>query len=233
MPTAAERRSRARLSRAERRAEKKRASKIAAEVRAEDLAPAVARIPIVGHNGVVLRGPRVVVFDGRIEPASTIRNLAMRQARRSDKGGEPSITAAHVKAAERLLQAHREVGEGIGTASAAMGSVRSGIAASGITEGRHRSLVRQLDLVEELRGARASLGPLFGVLDHTVIRGIDVAAWAAIQGMNRTMAVGFLAAALTMLATFHTQWDARVKPSRGRLNTARVQRHGSEIQCRG
>lgn len=198
-PRTAERRQQARLRRKARRAQERQERLRREEAAAEQLAPAIQRRAVNGF-----RGPRVTIANGHIEVASTVRNLAQRQSKRARSGGEPAITLEHVRASERLLIAWRTVSQGvsIGRDYEQMGAGRStnyGVP----TDGKHRKLLVQVKLREELRDALEALGPLQTVVRRTVLDGVDLSVWAAEARMDRTAALGFLAAALTMLVSFY------------------------------
>lgn len=195
-------------------AEQKRLAALEQERKAEALAPAHARKPVMGADGRMLRGPLVAIVGGRVErhnPVAAIRGQRGEFPVVSDRDpvGEiaarssRSISQVHVDAA-RLLQADwRDVGAGISVSGADYAGAAGCGRGSGLNLDHHISVLRQIDARRRLDGALTWLGSLCDIVAPVVLDCVPVTTWATDRGMDPRHAVGYLAAALTKLAEFY------------------------------
>lgn len=148
---------------------------------------------------VTLRGPRIERDGLTFVVSNPIRHLVQR-----GKGAErPMFRKIHEHAAETLRQAWEEAGEGVSVGVAQYDRVRgSNIPQTGyISDAVLTILDRQIAQQDLIRRARAALGEaLWRPIVMVVLRGIDVSTWAAQDGLNRQVAIGYLAAAVDRLA---------------------------------
>lgn len=170
-----------------------------AEFAAEQIAPAAQRHSVIARNGVMVRGPRVEACGLTFVRSNPLRHLAARSA-----GMEvPTIHDGHLRAAARLLAAWETGADGIGSGASnyqpRSGAVQSGI----IAEGLLTRLNAQIAARDQIDRAQRFLAGLWPVIHAVVIEGIDASSWASSVGMDRKVAMGYLAAALDMLVTFY------------------------------
>jgi hypothetical protein len=157
-------------------------------------------MPVHNCNGQVIRGARVERSGVTFIRFNPIRRMVAR-----GQGKEaPLLTKRHADAADRLLAAWTEAGEGVshGTASYNVKIVdpaSSGMIADGVLRSIHRQIAARMEIDE----IRAQLGVRWSVLYSVVIAGIEVSAWGAASGMNPSVAAGYLACAMDWLAHFY------------------------------
>jgi hypothetical protein len=75
----------------------------------EQIAPAAQRLPVLGRNGEVIRGPRVERSGIVFVRSNPIRHMVAMNSKKE----HPLLSKRHADAADRLLAAWSEAGEGI------------------------------------------------------------------------------------------------------------------------
>ena len=198
MPRSVTQREAARLKKARQRERQRERARLAAEalaaereIAAEILAPAVLRRPLMGHDGRLIRGPRIRIVNARpmrADPIGTCR--------------DPLITTRH-KAASRQLQLDwHDVGCGIGVG--AVDYLRSGGAGDGA--GGHDAMLEQIATRLRLDAAMTFLGAFAPYVARVALDGIPIPVWIAEIDATRADGMIRLAAGLTRLAAFY--WPA-------------------------
>jgi hypothetical protein len=203
----ADRRRLARQRQRQRQREARVAAAIAAaerqEIADEKIAPAVVRHPVVDGSGRVLTGARVVVIDGRPQPAQfgigVDPDPLVALARKSRQ-----ILPAHIAAAQQLRADWRLVGSGLGFG--ASDYLRSGGRGDGY--GRHRAMMAQIEARARLDGALAYIGAFAPMVSTVVLDCVPLSAWARAAGKSPADAIAWIVAALTRLSAYYAP-DAR------------------------
>lgn len=196
---AAARRFRARRA-AERAAALAQAAAQAEETRAEGVAPAIQRKPVLAPSGAVLRHPRVEP-DGL---AFKVSNPVARLVRL----GSSAITAEHAVAAARINRAWEEGGRGVGMGASLYGERTSGGSEAGALSDRVLAVLgRQTAARDECVAAQAWCGRLWPAIVAVVLNGTDVTAWGVAIGLDRKVALGRVGAALDRLVEFYEGRD--------------------------
>lgn len=166
------------------------------EVADDKGAPKVQRDTIATADGATLRAPRVE-RDGLTFKRST---PLVHLAKRSEGMEAPTITAAHVRAANRLARAWEMAGEGIGVGASNYGERLGGGMPNTMEP---PSLGFQLDAQREIASAHAWLGALWPAIYAVVIQGMDVTSYAAKAKKDRKLALGYVQASLDRLVEFY------------------------------
>ncbi len=145
-------------TRARRKADAKRQAEAQAEERAEAIAPAAQRHGVALADGTVIRGPRLVRDGISYRVATPLHEMVRRGMRRTDAGLTPTVTAHHLKAADRLMVAWENGGSGINASAAMLGERTSG---GGSGDGMMALLTTQLAARRECEAVAGWLGPLW------------------------------------------------------------------------
>ena len=180
---------------AERRKAEAKAKAEREEAKAEHLAPRVQRLPVYGRDGQMLRGPRVEQSGATMVRSNPVKQLAAR-SRGKDY---PTISKAHVIAAERLLTAWEEA-HGAPVLIANYGERMASSSTPGvISEASLHAAHIHIAARDEILRVQARLGALWPVIHAVVICHIVPTAWGEAQGMQSNVAIGYVAAALDLL----------------------------------
>jgi hypothetical protein len=192
------------------RQERARARRLAEEARAEHLAPQVQRMAIYARDGkTVLRGPRVEQSGVGMVRSNPVKRLAARSRNKEF----PTIGQAHVAAADRLLTAwegaHGSPCQGMNYGERQSGRASPGAVSDATLAAAHDYVMAR----NEVLRIEAAAGALWPVLHAVVICNIDPSIWGEAQGMNPHMSVGYVVAALDLLARCYQPCE----PQRGKI----------------
>jgi hypothetical protein len=174
-------------------AEADRARKV--EAAAEDIAPASQRHPVVSA-GLVLREARLVPDGVTFRRASPLSAMS-----------RSSITPPRERAADRLLRAWEDGGQGVGVGAVQYGERTSGEVTTGwISDGVIAKLAYQTRCRDEYAAAMVSLGSSAPIVRAVVLEGVSVDMWSlrnAGDCPNAQVARGYLLAGLDRLVDFY------------------------------
>lgn len=152
------------------------------EVADEKVAPAASR-----HGVSTLRGPRVVVVEGRPLPNNPLVGL--------------HLSPTQTRALRQLQMDWAEVGAGIAPASRPLDAARG----SGDPTGAHAHLLDQIATHDRLAAAVRHVGGLWPMIRRTCLDGVGLTTWLAEVGERDrpTDPQGLLRASLDRLASFY------------------------------
>lgn len=207
------------------------------ERRAEKLAPAVLREPIVapavkptswrpaGRPEMTLLGPRVQIVDGRPVRAFCVADgddPIIKLARENK-----AFTQRHTEAARQLQLDWEDVGGGLGLG--AVDYLRTG--GGGGSGAINQAMLDQALVRVRLDGAMAYLGAFAPAVARIVLDCVPVRVWAEQAGKTPPDAAAWLAAALERLAGFY--WPADTRTGRPRILTIGPPRstYGTGFDC--
>lgn len=187
------------------------------EARAEKLAPAVLRKPIMAkarkatewHDGrpeAMLVGARVQIVDGRPVRSfglSSEDDPVIKLARENK-----AITPRHTDAARQLQLDWEDVGSGLGPCAVDYLRTAGGGGGGAI----NHAMLAQAAVRARLDGAMAYLGAFAPAVARIVLDCVPVYVWAEQTGKDMTQAIAWLVCALDRLAGFYNpeQRGARV-----------------------
>lgn len=191
------RRAAAAQGKAERRARIRRENAERQERIDEAIAPAIQRL---GTEAKVAR----LVRDGiSFRVASPIAYLVAKGRSRERNGDQPTITAGHQRAAERLLRSwemSRTITIGTGKYGDAVGgSVDVGVMSRTVID----NVTRQYDAAVEVSGARGALGATWSIVEWVALNGFDCRTWAEREKLPLVVSYGYLRAGLDLLVGFY------------------------------
>lgn len=167
------------------------------EERAEKMAPKIQREAVIGHDGIVLRGPRLETDGPIVRRRNPVSHLVARWKNKPD----PLFRKAHEDAADRLLVAWEEGAAGIGPGAVNYGERTSGGGDnSGMIAERVLSVImRQNKARLEIVAVQTFLGALWPIVYRVVICGVELATVAAEADIDPKFASGYLVASLDRL----------------------------------
>lgn len=184
------------------------------EILDERAAPKVQREAVLASDGTMLRGPLVEVVNGRPIRVNQVARIAgvigdteglpasFRDVIGDLGGRSPAITPARVGAARQLQDDWARVGGGVGVSAKDYAERFGGSFAGGLLD---QGIMAQADARQRLDGALTWLGALCDIVVPVVLDCVPPTAWARQNGMSEKHAVGYLAAALTRLASFYAR----------------------------
>jgi hypothetical protein len=205
------RRQERKLLAAQRRQQEAKAKAEREEASAEHLAPRVQRVAVLGRDGkTVLRGPRVERQGIGMVRSNPVKRLAARS-----RGKDfPTVSEAHVVAAGCLITAWEEAhGAPVACSNYGERSAKSSTPA-GLSDAVMHAAHIHIAARDEILRVQARLGALWPVVHAVVICAIDPSAWGEAQGMNPSMSVGYVMAALDLLMRCY---EPREERTRGKI----------------